>query len=89
MNTSQVDAILPVNISLATEIKHYLNLPAPEAKCGMKVFPLTLTAPESDLFFTNYMNILLNEIKTKYAAQKLNGTLAWADMNINIKTAVC
>lgn len=35
------------------------------------------------------MNILVNQIKTKYAAQKMNGTLAWSDININIKTALC
>ena len=35
------------------------------------------------------MSILTNQIKTKYATQKMNGTIAWSDMNINIKTAVC
>lgn len=54
----------------------------------MKIYPLILTAAESDLFFTNYMNILVNEIKTKYLAEKTNGTLSWTDLNINIKTAV-
>lgn len=60
MNTTQVDNILPVNTTLATNIKHYLNLSASDAKCGMKIFPLILTDSESDLFFTNYMNILVN-----------------------------
>jgi len=53
------------------------------------VFPLALTASESDLFFTNYMNILVAEIQAKYAAQKVNNTKSWADLNVNIKTAVC
>jgi len=44
MNATQVDTILPVNVSLASNLKHYLNLAAPDAKCGMKVFPLILTA---------------------------------------------
>lgn len=35
------------------------------------------------------MNILLTEIKTKYTAQKMAKTLAWSDLNVNIKTAVC
>lgn len=54
----------------------------------MKVFPLSLTAAESDLFFTNYMNLLLNDIKSKYSAQRMNGTKSWTEININIKTAV-
>lgn len=44
MNSTQVDNILPANVTLASEIKHYLNLSAPDAKCGMKIFPLTLTS---------------------------------------------
>lgn len=68
MNATRIDTILPGNTPLGTKLKSYLGLSASEAKCGMKIFPLTLTAPESDLFFTNYMNILINQIKTKYAA---------------------
>jgi hypothetical protein len=34
------------------------------------------------------MNLLVNDIKNRYADQKMNNTLSWADMNINIKTAV-
>jgi hypothetical protein len=30
---------------------------AADATCGQKIFPLTLTAEESTLFFTNYLNI--------------------------------
>jgi hypothetical protein len=44
MNTTEFDTILPLNVSLATEIRSYLNLSAPDAKCGMKIFPLILTA---------------------------------------------
>ena len=54
----------------------------------MKVFPLTLSSAESELFFTNYMNLEVADIKTKYAAQKMNGTKSWTDLNVNIKTAV-
>jgi len=43
MTTTQIDAILPVDAILADNIKHYLNLTAPDAKCGMKIFPLVLT----------------------------------------------
>lgn len=88
MNNSEIDAILPSNPPLATEIKHYLNLTASEAKCAMKVFPLTLTAAESDIFFESYMNRLISQIKSKYLAQQMSGTLQWADININIKTAL-
>ena len=68
MNASQIDTILPANSTLATKIKMYLGLNAQDAKCGMKIYPLTLTAVESDLFFTNYMNLLVSDIKTKYTA---------------------
>jgi hypothetical protein len=44
MTNAQVDTILPTNATLASTLKHYLNLAASEAKCGMKVFPLTLTS---------------------------------------------
>lgn len=68
MDATQIDTILPSNSSLANNIKTYLGLNAYDAKCGMKIYPLMLTAAESDLFFTNYMNLLVTEIKTKYAA---------------------
>jgi len=68
MNATQIDTILPVNTSLASNIKTYLGLTASDAKCGMKVYPLILTAAESDLFFTNYMNLLVTDIQTKYTA---------------------
>jgi hypothetical protein len=44
MNEEGIDQILPVNTSLAEYLKHFLHLNATEAKCGMKVFPLALTA---------------------------------------------
>jgi len=31
---------------------------------------------------------LITNITAKYASQRSNGTLAWTDMNINIKTAI-
>ena len=68
MNSSQIDTILPSNSTLANNIKTYLGLNAQDAKCGMKIYPLILSAAESDLFFTNYMNLLVTEIKTKYMA---------------------
>ena len=43
MNASEVDTILPASPTLADNIKHYINLAADDAKCGMKVFPLVLT----------------------------------------------
>ena len=44
MNASQVDTILPSNSTLANNIKTYLGLNAQDAKCGMKIYPLVLTA---------------------------------------------
>ncbi len=35
------------------------------------------------------MSKLVVDIKNKYATQQMNGTKLWADLNINIKTAVC
>lgn len=88
MTTTQIDAILPVDAILADNIKHYLNLTAPDAKCGMKIFPLVLTPAQSNLFFQNYMSILVTEIQNKYTTQKTNIAKIWAALNINIKTAV-
>ena len=34
------------------------------------------------------MNLLVTDIKNRYVDQKMNNTLSWPDMNINIKTAV-
>jgi len=39
MSAAKVDQILPANPVLATNIKKYLSLPAPDAKCGMKIYP--------------------------------------------------
>lgn len=44
MSNSTLDSILPTNSTLATKLKPYLNLSASSAKCGMSVFPLTLTS---------------------------------------------
>jgi hypothetical protein len=59
MDATQVGTILPSNSSLASKVKTYLGLNAQDAKCGMKIYPLVLTAAESDLFFTNYMDLLV------------------------------
>lgn len=67
MSNAEVDSILPSNASLATKVKPYLNMSAQSAKDVMQYFPLTLTASEADLFFTNFMDILLTQIKNKYA----------------------
>lgn len=34
------------------------------------------------------MTQLVSSIKTKYTAEKITGTRTWADLNINVKTAV-
>jgi hypothetical protein len=47
-----------------------------------------MTAAETDLFFTNYMNRLLTEIKAKYASEKLTTSKVWTDINVNVRTAV-
>jgi len=39
MSAAKVDQILPANPVLATNIKKYLSLPAPDAKCAMKIYP--------------------------------------------------
>lgn len=54
----------------------------------MKVFPLMLTPTDSDQFFTNYMAKQITNIKNKYLTEKKNGTKNWADINVNIKTAL-
>jgi hypothetical protein len=44
MNATQIDTILPANTTLANTIKTYLGLNAYDAKCGMRIYPLILTA---------------------------------------------
>jgi len=44
MNATQIDTIIPGNASLAATLKQYLGLSAQDAKCGMKIYPLVLTA---------------------------------------------
>lgn len=34
------------------------------------------------------MNNLMTQIKTKYASEKLTTSKVWADINVNIRTAV-
>lgn len=51
-------------------------------------FPLTLTAAESTTVLTGYLNRLVTNLTAVYAAGKASYSTVWADLNINIKTAV-
>ena len=57
-------------------------------QCVASAFPLTLTAAESTTVLTGYLNRLVTNLTAVYAAGKASYSTVWADLNINIKTAV-
>jgi len=69
-------------------IKPYLGSQGSKAQCVSSVFPLTLTDTQSNTVLTGYLNYKTSNIQTTYITNKANFSLLWADLNINIKTAV-
>ena len=57
-------------------------------QCVSSAFPLTLTAAESTTVLTGFLNRLVTNMTATYAAGKASYATPWADLNINIKTAV-
>jgi hypothetical protein len=80
--------IIPGSTTLINKIKPYLSGAATNYQCVGSAFPLTLTAAESTTVLTGYLNRLASNLTTYYNANKASYATAWADLNINIKTAV-
>lgn len=79
---------VPSDATLTNTIKPYLGLSASSAQCVSKVFPLQLTDVQSVTLLTGYLNRLVANLSTIYNANKLSSAPTWANLNINIKTAV-
>jgi len=69
-------------------IKPYLSLQGDQAQCIGETFPLTLTDTQSTEVLTGYLNRLTSNISTLYNLNKAVASISWANLNINIKTAV-
>jgi len=80
--------IIPGSTSLINKIEPYLSGAATNYQCVGSAFPLTLTATESSTVLTGYLNRLTSNLTAYYNANKASYATAWADLNINIKTAV-
>ena len=57
-------------------------------ECVSTAFPLTLTPAQSTTVLTGYLNRMVTNLTTAYASGKASYATIWADLNINIKTAV-
>jgi hypothetical protein len=79
---------VPSDSTLTNMIKPYLTLQGSKAQCVSSVFPLTLTDTQSSTVLTGFLSRLTSNISTLYNANKASFSLLWADLNINIKTAV-
>lgn len=90
LNTTYSELLnwVPSDSTLTNMIKPYLSLQGSKAQCVSTVFPLTLTDTQSNTVLTGYLSRLTSNISTLYNANKASFSLLWADLNINIKTAV-
>ena len=79
---------IPVNETLLSKIRPYIREQGQCAFCGIKMFNLELTPSESEEFFKGYMDLLTDTASKLYGEKRINGTLEWRDVNINVKTAV-
>lgn len=80
--------IVPSNTALTNKIKPYLSAQGNTLQCVGSAFPLILTASESNSVLTGFLNRLVSNLTAIYTTNKASYALAWADININIKTAV-
>jgi hypothetical protein len=69
-------------------IKPYLGAQGATVKCISTAFPLILTDAQSNTVMMGFLNRLVANLSTLYGAKKAGTSIAWADININIKTAV-
>ncbi len=57
-------------------------------KCVSDAFPLVLTDTQSNNAMIGFLNRLVTNLSNAYGGSKSVLSLAWVDININIKTAV-
>lgn len=71
------------------KIKPYIGAHGDTAKCGMLLFPLTLTPTESKEVLDGFMTVLNTKVSTAYNSDRnTSSSQAWSAININIRTAV-
>lgn len=79
---------MPSDTTLTNTIKPYLGLSPSTAQCVSNVFPLQLTDTQSTTMMTGYLNRLTANLSSIYNAKRASYAPTWANLNINIKTAV-
>jgi hypothetical protein len=80
--------IVPSNTALTNKIKPYLSAVGSTLQCVGSAFPLILSASESNSVLTGFLNRLVTNLTAIYSTNKASYALSWANININIKTAV-
>lgn len=79
---------VPSDATLTNTIKPYLGLTGSSAQCVSSIFPLQLTDAQSITLLTGYLNRVVSNLSTIYNANRISSAPTWANLNINIKTAV-
>lgn len=79
---------VPSDPTLTNTIKPYLGLTGSSAQCVSSVFPLQITDAQSVTLLTGYLNRVVANLSTLYNANRISSAATWANLNINIKTAV-
>ena len=88
MTTSELTQVIPTDAPLQTLITPYLNAAGSRATCLSNFFPLVLTDTQSDTMMNGYLSRLNSNLSTQYDANKAAASVNWANLNINIITAV-
>jgi hypothetical protein len=88
MTYSELLNCVPSDATLTNTIKPYLGLTGSSAQCVSSVFPLQLTDAQSVTMMNGYLNRVTANLSTIYNANRASYALTWANLNINIKTAV-
>jgi hypothetical protein len=79
---------VPSDSSLTDKIKPYLGLSGSTAQCVSNVFPLQLDDTQSVTLLKGYLDRVVANLSIIYNANKISTAPTWANLNINIKTAV-
>lgn len=88
MSYSELLNCVPLDATLTDTIKPYLELSSSSAACVSDRFPLTLTDTQSLTLLNGYLSRVATNLSAIYNADKASNSKSWANVNINIKTAV-
>lgn len=87
MSQAKLASLVP-DPTLSNNIAHYLNLTGLQAFYVLKAFPLTLTDAQTESFFQAYMGDFAFMVSMDYSIKRKIYSQTWANINVNIKTAV-